>query len=59
MRKHWIAGIVLGSICGPSPDAVVDGKGTSTSGKILAKWPEGAARVLEDASIGPLLRFVG
>jgi len=57
MRRHWVVGVVLGSFSVPTSDGVRDGKGTGTSSKILTKWPERAARVLKDASIGPLLRF--
>lgn len=60
MRGHWIVGVIFGSFVGPGFDGARDGiPGTSTSGKILAIWPERAARVFEGASIGPLLRFGG
>jgi len=59
MRRHWVVGVVLGNFSVPKSDGVRDGKGTSTSGKILAKWSERAAGVLKDASIGPLLGFGG
>jgi len=57
MRRDWIVGVVLGNFSGPRSDGIRDGKGSSAGGEILAKWPESAARMLKDASIGPLLRF--
>jgi len=59
MRSHWIAGVVLGSFRDPIINGVSNGIITSTSGKIFAKCAKSAPRVLEDASIGPLLRFGG